>query len=113
LVGYFVFDIECSETDIKTMQLKDAYVPQLEEEIILSLIAFSIGLAKRHNVAASLFWSIDQKMDEILKKRIKIKRKHKRVYMYNFVNENDELNLQRHEDHEFIPSPIDPDRGVL
>ncbi|WP_135603946.1 hypothetical protein [Methanococcoides sp. NM1] len=113
LVGYFVFDIECSETDIKTMQLKDAYVPQLEEEIILSLIAFSIDLAKRHNAAALAFWPIDQKMNEILKKRIKIKRKHKRAYMYKFVNEDDESNLEGHEDHEFIPSSIDPDRGVL
>ncbi|SES77056.1 hypothetical protein SAMN04488587_0891 [Methanococcoides vulcani] len=113
LVGYFVFDIACSEKDIKTMQLKDAYIPQFEEEIVLSLIAFSMDLAKIHNVAASVFWPIDQKMEEILKKLIKIKRKHKHAYLYNFVNEDDELDLEGHEDHEFIPSPIDPDRGVL
>ncbi|MCD4807510.1 MAG: hypothetical protein K8R13_08095 [Methanococcoides sp.] len=111
LVGYFVFDIVCSEKDIKTMQLKDAYVPHFEEGIILSLIAFSMDLAKIYNVAASVFWPIDQKMDEILKKRIKIKRKHKLAYLYKFVNDNDEL--EGHEDHEFIPSYIDPDRGVL
>ncbi|NPE28443.1 hypothetical protein HNV12_10820 [Methanococcoides sp. SA1] len=112
LVGYFVFDIVCSEKDIKTMQLKDAYVPHFEEGVILSLIAFSMDLAKIHDVAALVFWPIDQKMDEILKKRIKIKRKHKRAYLYNFVNEG-KSDLQGYEDHEFIPSPIDPDRGVL
>jgi hypothetical protein len=112
LVGYFVFDIVCSDKDIKTMQLKDAYVPHFEEGIILSLIVFSMDLAKIHNVAASVFWPIDPKMDEILKKRIMIKRKHKRAYLYNFVND-DESDLQGSEGHEFIPSPIDPDRGVL
>ncbi|WP_445474217.1 hypothetical protein ACT9XH_07455 [Methanococcoides methylutens] len=113
LVGYFVFDIACSEKDIKAIQLKDAYIPQFEEGIFLSLIAFSIDLAKRHDVAASAFWPIDQKMDEILKKQIKIKRKHKRAYLYKFVNEGDESDMEEYEGHEFIPSPIDPDRGIL
>lgn len=113
LVAYFVFDIECPEKDIKIMKMKDAYIPQFEEDIILSLIEFSMDFAKRHNVAASVFWSINQKMDEILKKRIKIKREHKRPYLYYFVNEEDRLDSQGNEEHEFIPSPIDPDRGVI
>ncbi|MGM0771049.1 MAG: hypothetical protein ACQESU_05515, partial [Halobacteriota archaeon] len=112
LVGYFVVDIEYPEKDIKIMQLKDAYIPKFKEGILLSLIAFSIDMNKRHNVAGTLFWSIDQEMDEIMKKRIRVKRKHKRTYMYHFVNQDNSSGPQEEED-EFIPSPIDPDRGVL
>ncbi|MGM0771782.1 MAG: hypothetical protein ACQESU_09285 [Halobacteriota archaeon] len=112
LVGYFVFDIVFSEKDIKTMQLKDAYVPQFDKGIILSLIEFSVNLAKKHDVAGLLFWSIDQKMDDILNKRFRIKRKHKKIYMYNFVKEDDNMGQKGHGG-VFVPSSIDPDRGVL
>ncbi|WP_440952386.1 hypothetical protein [Methanococcoides sp. FTZ1] len=113
LVGYLVFDIVLSEKDIKTMQMKDAYVPHLDKKVIRSLIAFSVDLAKEHDVAGLLFWSTDQNMADILNKLFRIKRKHKKIYMYNFVKEDDKLDRGGHVDHIFIPSPIDPDRGVL
>ncbi|MEL4305926.1 GNAT family N-acetyltransferase [Methanococcoides sp. LMO-2] len=112
LVGYFVVDVPCTETDIKIMHLKDAYIPLFEEGIVQSLVEFSINLAKSNNAAAMAFWATDQKMDDVLKKRVMIKRKHKHAYLYNFINEDDESELKEQK-HEFIPSPIDPDRGIL
>ncbi|MGM0771767.1 MAG: hypothetical protein ACQESU_09210 [Halobacteriota archaeon] len=113
MVAYFAFDIAYCENNIKTMQLKDAYIPQFEEDIILSLLSFSMDLGKRHDVDASVFWAIDQRMDEILRKHIIIKRKHKHAYLYKFINGHPGSQPQEHKEHEFIPSPIDPDRGVL
>lgn len=112
LMGYFVVDVPCTETDIKIMHLKDAYIPRFEEGIVQSLVEFSIDLAKLYDAAAMAFWSTDQKMDEVLKKRVMIKRKHKHAYLYNFTNKEEASDLTG-QDHEFIPSPIDPDRGIL
>ncbi|WP_440952850.1 N-acetyltransferase family protein [Methanococcoides sp. FTZ1] len=112
LAGYFAVDVPCAETDIKIMHLKDAYIPRFEEGIVQSLVEFSIDLAKTYNAAAIAFWSTDQQMDDVLKKRVMVKRRHKHAYLYYFTDREGTSDLTGH-DHEFIPSPIDPDRGIL
>lgn len=113
LTGYFILDINChSDENIKTMELMDTYLPEVEEKTLLSLISLSIDLAKKHDVAALRLWSINREMNNILKKLIKVRRKYRFGYFYKF-NDAIKINLDSLDEHEFIPSPVDPDRGTL
>jgi hypothetical protein len=110
-VGYFILDIKSPRnSETKVIQLKDIYVPQAKEKIILSLISFSINLAVKKGAAAIKFWAPNAEINKILKKYIKMKRTAEYPYYYKFNNIRD-LNIGV--DHEFIPSLIDPDRGII
>lgn len=111
LVGYFVFDITYKH-DAKVMQLKDVYIPKYDEGIIRSVIPFAKILAKKHDVAAVSFWPINEEMNEILKKEIKVKRSNKIPYLYKFVNTEDKDN-EKASQSELLLSIFDPNRGVL
>jgi hypothetical protein len=92
------------------LQLKDIYIPYSNEKIILSLISFSTNLAVEKGAAALKFWAPNAEIDKILRKYIKMKRTAEYPYYYKFNNIRD-LNIGV--DHEFIPSLIDPDRGII
>jgi len=111
LVGYFVFDITYKH-DAKVMQLKDVYIPKYDEGIIRAVIPFAKNLATKHDVAAVSFWPINEEMNEILKKEIKVKRLNKIPYLYKFVNTEDKDN-EISSQSELLLSIFDPNRGVL
>jgi hypothetical protein len=113
LAGYIAYDLNYySDIDIKILKLKDAYLPEINEPIIFSLLAFSFGLAKELDVSGLRLWAIDQKMERLLKKKVKFRRKFFLPYYYK-LEKSLGLKVERRESHEFIPSPIDPNRGTL
>ena len=113
LVGYMVLDTTAqNKEDINNLQLMDVYIPDIKEEIVLSLISSSIDMAKKFDVGALKFWAINQEMEKILKKIIKIRRHKIYEYLYK-LNKMDELETNEKKNHEFIPSRIDPDRGII
>ena len=69
-------------------------------------------MAKKFDVGALKFWALNQEMEKILKKTIKIRRHKIYEYLYK-LNKMDELTTKEKKTHEFIPSRIDPDRGII
>jgi hypothetical protein len=111
--GYFVYDInKLNNNGTKMMVLRDAFVPVIQEDIIRSLVTYSIDIAKYRNVSALIFWSTNREMEKIIKKIVKIRRRCSYKYFYKF-NKIQELDKNRAIHHEFIASLIDPDRGTL
>ena len=51
------------------MELRDIYIPQMKEEIMDSILNFSISHAKKLDACALRLWATDKKMDEVLKKK--------------------------------------------
>lgn len=110
LTGYFVFDLNSTQKEgVKILQLKDGYIPEFNKKIFLSLFSFSIHLAKNYNASALRFWSVNKDMEKLLKKYIKIRKRCIFDYLYKFNVESELSTIN----YEFIPSSIDPDRGII
>lgn len=113
LVGYFAYDLnDYREIDVKILKLKDAYLPEINESIISSLLFFSTVLANDLDASGLRLWAANQTMGKILKKKIKIRRKFSLPYYYK-LDKNLETVIENNKNHNFIPSPIDPNRGTL
>jgi len=113
LVGYIAYDLNYySDPDIRILKLKDAYFPEINESITFSILVFSFSLAKELNVSGIRLWATNQTMEKILKKRIKIRRNLILPYYFK-LEKNLELEIENNTNHEYFPSPIDPNRGTL
>lgn len=113
LVGYAAFDLNYyRDIDVRILKLKDFYFPEIVEPMVFSLLASSIELAKELRASGLRLWAMNQNMERILKKKIKIRRKSALPYYYKFKKNIDQA-IHNDKNHEFIPSPIDPNRGTL
>ena len=113
LEGYMAFNILYpTNRNIKIMQLMDAFIPNPSKDIVLTLFEFSKELAKKKDVAALTLWSLNDEMDRILKSKLKIKRRCKYPYLYKLKGINVQ-NAKQDIANNYIPSFIDPDRGVI
>lgn len=112
LLGYMVFDTIQKGKDLILMRLRDVYIPICDEKIALILVSYTIKLAKKLNADAIKFWAINNHMAQVFKKNLITRRDCKYQYLYKF-NKHDESTIKKNKNHEFIPSVIDPDRGIL
>jgi hypothetical protein len=113
LAGYLVFDIiHFQKIDVKIFKLIDAYIPNLNESILSSLMSFAIEQAKKNKLGALRFWPRDQEMDNILRQWFKIRRKYDYLY-YHMLKAPDDICSEDLEKYELRPSLIDPERGTM
>lgn len=113
LVGYMAYDLNFyPERDLKILKLKDVYLPEINASIIYAFLSFSLDLAKKLKASGLRLWATNPAMEKTLKKKMKIRRKFSLPYYYRLDN-NLELGIKNNKNHEFIPSPIDPNRGNL
>jgi hypothetical protein len=113
LVGYFAYDLnDYRDLNVRVLKLKDAYVPKNNNQIISSFLLFSADLANDLSASGIRLWAANQTMGKILKKKIKIRRKFSLPFYYK-LEKNLEMEIKNNKNHEFIPSPIDPNRGTL
>jgi hypothetical protein len=111
LAGYFVYDLlSVAGSQAKMMQLKDFVIPGLSSSFLREFLSFSMQLAEESGAAAVRIWPVNEKMSQLLAKRIKIKRKFGWPYLAKWKAglEDDASCLGSTK---FFPSPIDPDRG--
>jgi hypothetical protein len=113
LVGYAVFDNLCTdENGGCLLQLKDVFVPDMDEQSLLLLLGYSFQLAKDMNADALSLWSVNETMGILLKKHIRTRRRVSKPYFYKFNDKNNIYTIKEHSP-TFVPSFIDPDGGLL
>lgn len=113
LVGYVVFDIHFIHDRFgKYLRLMDLYIPNINENIIMSLFSCLVKIANDQKISAILFWTQNEDMNKLMKKRMRIKKRLNFEYYYKF-NIKQVEDLIKIPSHEFIASPIDPDRGIV
>lgn len=113
LVGYAAFDTLCTDGDGGyLLQLKDVFVPEMSEQLLLLLLGHSFQLAKDTNADALSLWSANETMSLLLKKHIRTRRKVSKPYFYKYNRKNDDAGMIAR-DWMFVPSFIDPDGGLL
>jgi len=113
LLGYAAFDTLCAdERGGYILQLKDVFVPDMDEQLLLLLLGYSFQLAKDMSADALSLWSVNETMGLLLKKHIWTRRRVSKPYFYKF---GDKDNIYTIKDHNtsFVPSFIDPDGGLL
>jgi hypothetical protein len=111
LVGYLVFGLNTVlSKEIRVMQLKDIFMPRLDKNLLWGAIGFAVQWAEKFDVAAIRLWSANKKMDQLLAKLIRLKKKYQLPYYIKLRNYRNELADQCN----YLgisPSPIEPDRG--
>jgi hypothetical protein len=111
MAGYLLFDIVIEpQTRIKLMRLRDLFIPEPKEKAVLSMISASMSVAIKNDVAIIKYWAPNQEIENIFKKLFWFKKKCRYPYLYKFSGKV-EANIKA--GHEFIPSLIDPDRGLI
>ncbi|HDR72324.1 MAG TPA: hypothetical protein ENN85_00165 [Methanoculleus sp.] len=113
LVGYAAFDTLCAdEQGGYLLQLKDVFVPVMDDRLLLLLLGHSFQLAKEMNADALSLWPADPTMQRVLRKYILTRRKVSKPYFYKYCKINKIYNIKDYI-HSFVPSFIDPDGGLL
>jgi hypothetical protein len=116
LVGYAAFDSICTdENGGYLMQLKDVFVPEMNEQFLLLLLGNSFQMAKDMNADALSLWSASEPMSQLLKKHIRTRRKVSKPYFFKYCERNESNAFQGVVKYSqtFVPSFIDPDGGLL
>ena len=109
--GYMVFDLDRpAGTAARFMQLKDIYMPGASEEALLSMMSYAMKVAAKKDVALIKLWSADALDERIFKKHIRFQKKCAHSYYYKFRKA---AQASISPGHTFIPSLIDPDRGLI
>ena len=108
MVGYVVWDIERSAGGVDIMRLKDAFLPEADADVVATLVEFAKAMAVEHDVAAVVFWAVNEEMEALLSRIVRLKRRYAGYYLFRYVN--DAMGGQRQD---ITPSPIDPDKGAL
>ena len=109
--GYMVFDLDHpAGTAARFMQLKDIYTPGINEEALLSMMSYAMKVAAEKDVALVKLWSADAFDERIFKKHIPFQKKCVHSYYYKFRKV---AQASISPGHKFIPSLIDPDRGLI
>ena len=92
------------------MQMKDLYLPAFEEGALLAMIAYALVLAKEKGVSLLKLWATSAECDFVLRKHVPFQKTTAYSYLYKFG----QVSKSRvGPDHLFIPSLIDPDRGLI
>jgi hypothetical protein len=111
LAGYVALDLidSMSSPGKKSLILKDAFIPEINKNIVYSILSLCFEQAKRYDVDIIYLWPLNKEMEKILKNVSLFPVVMGSVYYYKGVNLDQDLinNLK------FIPSLIDPDKGVL
>jgi|GEM_PF-2902013 len=113
LAGYVVFDIiRFPRIGVKIFRLVDVYIPDPNEHILASLMSFAAEQAKKEKTAALRMWARDQNMERFLREWFKIRRKYDFLYHYKLTIPEG-IPADTFAPCEFLPSPIDPERGTV
>ena len=85
LKGYMLFDLDVPEgSSYPTMQLKDLFLPCLEEDALLSMLACAMRLAREREVSLLKLWSAGEEIDSLLRKHIRLQKTIDYPYFYKF-----------------------------
>ena len=109
--GYMVFDLEDpAVSESRVLNMKDLYLPAFDEEAFLALISYATGLAKEKGASLLKLWAPNSDCARVLKKYVPLQKTAAYSYFYKF---NLTAESPPGVDHEFVPSLIDPDRGLI
>jgi len=109
--GYMLFDLDLPDgASSQIMHLKDLFLPSFEEEALLCMIAYAIGLAKERNISLLKLWATNTETDRVLSKHIPFQKAVAYPYLYKF---GQAVRASIAPNQAIIPSLIDPDRGLI
>lgn len=107
MVGYVVWDLERSHGGVDIMRLKDAFLPNVNADVVGTLIEYVKTMASEHDVAAVVFWAATEEMGALLSRVIRLRRRYTGDYLFRYVNH---VALAQPG---ITPCPLDPDNGAL
>jgi hypothetical protein len=111
LKGYMLIDLDLPDgSSFPTMHLKDLFLPSLEEEALLSMIAYAMRLAKERKVSLLKLWAANPETDRLLRKHIRLQKTIEYPYFYKFGRG---VRASIGPSPAVVPSLLDPDRGLI
>lgn len=109
--GYMIIDLDDpAGSESRVMQMKDLFLPVFDEDALLTMIAYAAALAKEKGASFLKLWAANPECDRVLRKHMPLRKTATFSYIYKF---NLTTDSQPGPDHMFIPSLIDPDRGLI